>query len=453
MLAKMQSAQARVSRSRSSSTGLSVDAEVKALDNVREHIKNTIAEANLGRELGDASLDSRLAALRKQSGDVTATPAARRDEGRAPRRRRARARKRCRKPYETHSVCQVLHHRRRHRRHRATSSASYNGRGGPRVGGRQARRRQAGETAASTSQRLRRAAQRAPGSDRARPDPTASRRRRSVQSGRLLGRTLVVGINTWAGHAPGIVSNGGLDPAAELALQEEVRPRREVRAHRGPGGQARRLPQGRHRRHVGHRRQLGARGVDAAPSRASAAKSIIMQDWSRGGDGIVSLTSINSIEDLKGKTHRDARSSRRRTGCSSTCSSQSGLTAEDRDADREELVFTQEAPLAAAMFKAKQVDAAVTWEPDLSGAVDGARRRGARAGVDDGGDQRHRRLPGRAAGRHRQGAGDAARLRARLVRRHRHDRKTDPARPTRSSAKALKLATRRPSPACSRASS
>jgi phage shock protein A len=49
-----------------------VDAEVKALDNVRTHIKNTIAEANLGKELSESSLDSRLAALRSQVGDVQA---------------------------------------------------------------------------------------------------------------------------------------------------------------------------------------------------------------------------------------------------------------------------------------------------------------------------------------------------------------------------------------------
>jgi phage shock protein A len=71
MLAKMQSAQARL-KIQEQIDGLSVDAEVKALDNVREHIRTTIAEANLGRELGDASLDSRLAALRNQSGDVQA---------------------------------------------------------------------------------------------------------------------------------------------------------------------------------------------------------------------------------------------------------------------------------------------------------------------------------------------------------------------------------------------
>ncbi|MDT5159495.1 MAG: phage shock protein [Acidobacteriota bacterium] len=71
MLAKMQSAQARI-KVQEQLDGLSVDAEVKALDNVRQHIKTTIAEANLGKELSESSLDSRLAALRNQTGDVTA---------------------------------------------------------------------------------------------------------------------------------------------------------------------------------------------------------------------------------------------------------------------------------------------------------------------------------------------------------------------------------------------
>jgi phage shock protein A len=71
MLAKMASAQARI-RINDQLEGLSVDAEVKALDNVREHIKNTIAQANLGAELKSTDLDQRLGALRAQSGDVTA---------------------------------------------------------------------------------------------------------------------------------------------------------------------------------------------------------------------------------------------------------------------------------------------------------------------------------------------------------------------------------------------
>ncbi|HSB64658.1 MAG TPA: PspA/IM30 family protein [Thermoanaerobaculia bacterium] len=71
MLARMQSAQARL-RIQEQLDGLSVDADVKALDNVREHIKNTIAEANLGQELAGTSLDARLAALKTQAGDVQA---------------------------------------------------------------------------------------------------------------------------------------------------------------------------------------------------------------------------------------------------------------------------------------------------------------------------------------------------------------------------------------------
>jgi len=71
MLAKMQSAQARL-KIQEQLDGLSVDDEVRALDNVRTHIKNTIAEANLGKELSDSSLDSRLSNLRNQVGDVQA---------------------------------------------------------------------------------------------------------------------------------------------------------------------------------------------------------------------------------------------------------------------------------------------------------------------------------------------------------------------------------------------
>jgi phage shock protein A len=71
MLARMQSAQARI-KIQEQLDGISVDAEVKALDNVRDHIKNTIAQANLGKELSESSLDSRLQQLKTQAGDVQA---------------------------------------------------------------------------------------------------------------------------------------------------------------------------------------------------------------------------------------------------------------------------------------------------------------------------------------------------------------------------------------------
>jgi len=71
MLAQMESAQARI-KIAGQLEGLSVDAEVRALDNVREHIKTTVAEASLGKELRDTDLDVRLAKLRQSSGAVTA---------------------------------------------------------------------------------------------------------------------------------------------------------------------------------------------------------------------------------------------------------------------------------------------------------------------------------------------------------------------------------------------
>lgn len=71
MLAKMKSAQARMSI-QSQLDGLSVEADVQALDKVREHIRGTISEANLGKELQESDLDTRLAKLRQQSGSVTA---------------------------------------------------------------------------------------------------------------------------------------------------------------------------------------------------------------------------------------------------------------------------------------------------------------------------------------------------------------------------------------------
>lgn len=71
MLAKMQSAQARI-QIQSQLDGLSVEADVQALDKVRDHIKDTISEANLGKELRDSDLDVRLDKLRQQSGSITA---------------------------------------------------------------------------------------------------------------------------------------------------------------------------------------------------------------------------------------------------------------------------------------------------------------------------------------------------------------------------------------------
>ncbi len=71
MIGKLASAQARV-KIQEQLDGLSLDSDVKALDNVRTHIKNKIAEANLGKELSESSLDSRLEKIKSQVGSVQA---------------------------------------------------------------------------------------------------------------------------------------------------------------------------------------------------------------------------------------------------------------------------------------------------------------------------------------------------------------------------------------------
>jgi phage shock protein A len=71
MLAKMQSAQART-RINDQLEGLSVDAELRALENVRTGIKDTIAKAKLGDELRETDLDNRLDALKAGSSKAVA---------------------------------------------------------------------------------------------------------------------------------------------------------------------------------------------------------------------------------------------------------------------------------------------------------------------------------------------------------------------------------------------
>ncbi len=183
-----------------------------------------------------------------------------------------------------------------------------------------------------------------------------------------LGRKLVVGINTWAGHSPGIVENAGLEPGNAASL---------FKSKYGLDVQFVLIedPQAKLTAFIKGDIDIMWDTVDSWAREAStlaeqniSAKAIIQQDWSRGGDGIVSTKTINSIEDLKGKVIATTRYTPSHWLLLYMLS-QSGLTVDDKKAIEKSLVFTSEAPLAAAAFKAKKVDAAVTWEPDLSGAV------------------------------------------------------------------------------------
>ena len=182
-----------------------------------------------------------------------------------------------------------------------------------------------------------------------------------------INRPLVVAINTWAGHAPGVVFNGGLDPSAASQYKKQFGLDVKFVLLEDPAAKFAAFKNG-DVDIMWDTVDNWAREASMMAEANQRAKSIVMQDWSRGGDGIVSLSSITSIEGLKGK----------KIACTQFTPShflllyllaQSGLSPEDRAAVEKNIIFTQDAPAAAAMFKAKQVDAAVTWEPDLSGAV------------------------------------------------------------------------------------
>ena len=183
-----------------------------------------------------------------------------------------------------------------------------------------------------------------------------------------LNRPLVVAINTWAGHAPGIVYNGGLDPNANSFYKKNFGMDVKFVLIEDPAAKLAAFRKG-EVDIMWDTVDNWAREASILAEQNQQAKSIIMQDWSRGGDGIVSLSSIKSIEDLKGK----------KIACTQFTPShflilyllsQSGLSPEDRNAVEKNIVFTQDASLAAAAFRTKNVDAAVTWEPDLSSAVE-----------------------------------------------------------------------------------
>ena len=182
-----------------------------------------------------------------------------------------------------------------------------------------------------------------------------------------LNRPLRVGINTWAGHSPGIVANGGLRTSAGSIYQKRYGIEVEFKLIEDPSAKLAAFIAG-DIDVMWDTVDSFAREASLMKEKSIPAKAFIQQDWSRGGDGIVALSSIKSIEDLKGKRIASTRYTPSHWLLLFLLS-QSGLTNEERASVERDIIFTDEAPQAAAMFKAGKVDAAVTWEPDLSGAV------------------------------------------------------------------------------------
>jgi NitT/TauT family transport system substrate-binding protein len=188
----------------------------------------------------------------------------------------------------------------------------------------------------------------------------------TVQGGKLT-RPLIVGINTWAGHAPGIVANLGMEPGGKGLYKTKYDLDVRFVLLEDPAAKLAAFKKG-DIDVMWDTVDSWAREASVLAEAGISAKAILMQDWSRGGDGIAALSSIKSVEDLKGKKIATTQFTPSHWLLLYLLS-QSGLSPADRAGIEKNLMFTNDAPAAAAAFKAKKVDAAVTWEPDLSGAV------------------------------------------------------------------------------------
>ena len=71
MLARLANARARL-RLQETLNGVSPDADIRALEAVREHINRLVSEVQVGRELGDAELEKRLGKIRDAEADAAA---------------------------------------------------------------------------------------------------------------------------------------------------------------------------------------------------------------------------------------------------------------------------------------------------------------------------------------------------------------------------------------------
>jgi NitT/TauT family transport system substrate-binding protein len=175
-----------------------------------------------------------------------------------------------------------------------------------------------------------------------------------------LARPIRVAIVTWGGYAGGIVANGGFAPRADSVFQKDFgiqvemlviddfeKSRDAFRAGGDKGGVDIMWS------------TVDAYALEYGGLRRLEPRAILQYDWSRGGDAIAVDASIKSVADLRGRKLACAEATPSHYFALFALS-QGGLS--NRDV---QWVFTSSAVEAANVFKAGQVDAAVSWSPDV----------------------------------------------------------------------------------------
>jgi len=182
----------------------------------------------------------------------------------------------------------------------------------------------------------------------------------AATGGSRLARPIKVAIVTWGGYAGGIYANNGFRPNREsvyyrdFGIQVELvviddfdQSRSAFRAGGDKGGVDIMWS------------TVDAFALEYDGLRALDPKAILQYDWSRGGDAIAVDSSIQTVADLKGKSLACAKGTPSEYFALFVLT-QGGLT--NRDVNWK---FTASAVEAANVFKAGQVDAAVSWSPDV----------------------------------------------------------------------------------------
>ncbi|MCD8043552.1 MAG: phosphate ABC transporter substrate-binding/OmpA family protein [Tannerellaceae bacterium] len=168
--------------------------------------------------------------------------------------------------------------------------------------------------------------------------------------------TYTIGVNTYAGFAPIVWINGGLKPNDESIITKEYGIKLNIVIQDD-------FIAGRNGLKKGEIDMIYCT-VDALPTEMSESSDMtdmrhfMLLNWSRGADAIVVNKYINTVGDLKGKKIAVAEATAAHTLLINT------LETNEINPDDIQIIKVENGIEAAQMFKAKQVDACVTWSPD-----------------------------------------------------------------------------------------
>jgi len=186
------------------------------------------------------------------------------------------------------------------------------------------------------------------------------------ESNQPLERPLRIAVNVWGGYAPGIVANGGLK-----TTPDSIYARKGLNvdfviiddwAQKDAAFTSGKVDL------IGTTCDYYASQFVNFRKNGFEARAVLMHDWSRGGDGIVSKKSITTVEGLAGKKIATTRYTPSHFLLLYLLYN-SGLSPEQITQIRQNVQYVDTAGNAAKLFVSGKVDAAVTWEPDLSNAV------------------------------------------------------------------------------------